>query len=315
MTERAHRLRRASSSPELAGSLLCVLMGVLFAFVVILGKGLLNGDPPFALLTFRFGITAVLLLAVLLVTRSPLVPERGERLGLVVAATLGYGTESALYFSALNHGTAAAVTLLFYTYPVWVMLASIALDRRVPAGPLIAALVLAIGGAAVVVVAGSGVDVAPIGIVLALALRDRVHGLPDRRRSRRAPHQPAHDRDLARGRRVDREPRLRPGLPRLDPSARLRGRLARLRDGRVHGRRVRVHDREPAADRRRAERDHRRTRTPDGRGAGRAPAERTAHRRDRGRRGADPERGRRSRRSLAVSGRSSRISSRISGPK
>ncbi len=169
MTERAHRPRRGSSTPELTGSLLCVLMGVLFAFVVILGKGLLNGDPPFALLTFRFGITAVLLLAVLLVTRSPLVPERGERLGLVVAATVGYGTESALYFSALNHGTAAAVTLLFYTYPVWVMLASIALDRRVPAGPLIAALVLAIGGAAVVVVAGSGVDVAPIGIALALA--------------------------------------------------------------------------------------------------------------------------------------------------
>jgi drug/metabolite transporter (DMT)-like permease len=169
VSEHAHRRRTAPSAPELTGSILCVLMGVLFAFVVILGKGLLNGSAPFALLCFRFAIAAVLLLGVLIATRSPLVPERGERLGLAVAATLGYGTESALYFSALNHGTAAAVTLLFYTYPVWVMLASIALDRRIPAGRLIAALALAIGGAAVVVVAGSGVDVAPVGIVLALA--------------------------------------------------------------------------------------------------------------------------------------------------
>src|SRR5213083_2191652 len=67
-----------------------------------------------------------------------------ERLGLAVAATLGYGSESALYFAALNHGSAATVTLLFYVYPVWVMLTAIALDRRVPAGMLIAALVFAI---------------------------------------------------------------------------------------------------------------------------------------------------------------------------
>ena len=49
MTERTAG-RRTSS--EITGSLLCVLMGVLFAFVVILGKGLLNGHPPFVLLTF-----------------------------------------------------------------------------------------------------------------------------------------------------------------------------------------------------------------------------------------------------------------------
>ena len=169
MSGRPAARRSRASSREVTGSLLSVLMGVLFAFVVILGKGLLGGRPPFTLLFFRFGITAVILGVVLVATRGPMMPEPGERLGLILAATLGYGTESALYFSALNHGTAAAVTLLFYTYPVWVMLASIALDRRVPAGRLITALVLAIAGAAVVVVAGSGVDVAAAGIVLALA--------------------------------------------------------------------------------------------------------------------------------------------------
>src|SRR5207248_2983596 len=98
----------------------------------------------------------------------PLPPEPGERLGLACAATLGYGSESALYFAALNHGSAATVTLLFYLYPVWVMLTAIVLDRRIPAGRLVTALAMAIVGSAVVVVGGSGVEIAPIGIALGI---------------------------------------------------------------------------------------------------------------------------------------------------
>jgi drug/metabolite transporter (DMT)-like permease len=166
-------MRRSVSASEgaradLTGAGLGVLMGLLFSFVVILGKGLLHGEPPFALLCFRFAVAAVLLALVCVVTRRPLMPVRGERAGLAVAATLGYGTESALYFAGLNHGSAAAVTLLFYTYPVWVMLTAIALDRRLPAGMLFGALAFAIVGSAIVVIGGSGVDLEPIGIVLAL---------------------------------------------------------------------------------------------------------------------------------------------------
>ena len=160
--------RPGRAKNDLTGSGLAVLMGVEFSFVVILGKGLLRGQPPFALLFFRFGVTAVILAAATVATRRPLMPEPGERLGLAVAATLGYGTESALYFAALNHGSAATVTLLFYTYPVWVMLAAIALDRRIPAGRLVTALATAIIGSAIVVAGGSGVEIAPIGIALAI---------------------------------------------------------------------------------------------------------------------------------------------------
>jgi drug/metabolite transporter (DMT)-like permease len=153
---------------DLVGAGLGALMGVLFSFVVILGKGLLRGQPPFALLFFRFGVAAALLALVCLAKGRSLRPEPGERVGLAIAATLGYGTESALYFAGLNHGSAAAVTLLFYTYPVWVMLTAIALDRRLPAGMLFGALALAIVGSAIVVIGGSGVDIEPVGIVLAL---------------------------------------------------------------------------------------------------------------------------------------------------
>jgi drug/metabolite transporter (DMT)-like permease len=154
---------------ELVGSGLAIVMGIQFSVVVILGKDLLDGSRhPFTLLALRFGGTAVALAALTAFTGRPLLPERGERRGVLLAGTLGYGTEAAFYFAALGHGNAGAVTLLFYTYPVIVMLATIAMDRRAPAGRLLAALALAVVGSVIVVVGGSGVEIQPIGIVLAL---------------------------------------------------------------------------------------------------------------------------------------------------
>jgi drug/metabolite transporter (DMT)-like permease len=143
-------------------------MSVLFACVVIVGRGLLHGEPPFTLLFLRFGLTSMLVAAAALATRQPLMPERGERLGLALAGLLGYGTESALYWGGLNHGSAATVTLVFYLYPVWVMVAASLLDRRVPARMIVLALGMALAGGAVVIVGGSGVDIEAIGIALAL---------------------------------------------------------------------------------------------------------------------------------------------------
>jgi drug/metabolite transporter (DMT)-like permease len=154
---------------ELTGAGLSALMAVLFAFVVVLGKDVLRGDLPFLVLAIRFSGQTVLLLVVLLALRRPLLPEPGERLPLLLAATLGYGSESAFFFTGLGHGSAAAVTLLFFTYPVWVMLATIVLDRRAPARELFLALGLALVGSAIVVVGGGTVEIQTVGIVLTLA--------------------------------------------------------------------------------------------------------------------------------------------------
>lgn len=154
---------------ELVGAGLSALMAVLFAVVVILGQDLLRGDLPFAVLAVRFAGQSLLLLLVLVVLGRPLVPEPGERLPLMLAATLGYGSESAFFFTALGYGSTAAVTLLFYTYPVFVMLATIVLDRRAPARELFAALGLAVAGSAIVILGGKHVEVETLGIVLALA--------------------------------------------------------------------------------------------------------------------------------------------------
>ncbi len=153
---------------ELTGSGLCALMAVLFAVVVILGKQVQAGRLPFSMLALRFTGQSVLLFGLLAVTGRPLLPQQGERLALAVAGTVGYGSEAALYFSALNHGSAAAVTLLFYTYPVWVMLVTVALDHKAPHAGLFVALTAAIGGSAIVVLGGGSTDITTLGIVLAL---------------------------------------------------------------------------------------------------------------------------------------------------
>jgi drug/metabolite transporter (DMT)-like permease len=171
VSETAASRRAVDRRGELVGSAMSLAMAVLFAGVVILGSKVQAGGPPFVTLAIRFGGQSLLLLGLALVLRRPGLPAPGERLALALAGTLGYGTEAALYFSALNHGSAAAVTLLFYTYPVWVMLVTIALDRRAPSPSLFVALALAIGGSAVVVLGGGGgeTDVEPLGIALALA--------------------------------------------------------------------------------------------------------------------------------------------------
>ena len=169
MSESVVDRRARTPRQELVGSVLSALMALQFAVVVMFGKQVAAGDLPFPMLAIRFAGQSVLLFLVLLVLRRPLLPVAGERLPLALASTIGYGTEAALFFSALNHGKAGAVTLLFYTYPVWVMLVTIGLDRRVPAGRLFLALGLAIVGSLIVVVGGGDLEVAPLGVVLALA--------------------------------------------------------------------------------------------------------------------------------------------------
>ena len=93
-------------------------------------------------------------------------------MALQFAVVVMFGKEIAageLPFPMLAIRFAGQSALLFYLYPVWVMLATIALDRRSPGWRLFVALLLALGGSAVVVVGGGEVEVAPLGILLALA--------------------------------------------------------------------------------------------------------------------------------------------------
>jgi len=117
----------------------------------------------------RFGVAALVLAGILAALRRPLLAARGERLRLAVLGSAGYGLEAWFFFAGLRHGTAAATTLLFFTYPVFVALGSWLLGRGAPGRVLAASLAAAVVGAAVVVGTSGGIAVEPLGAALALA--------------------------------------------------------------------------------------------------------------------------------------------------
>jgi drug/metabolite transporter (DMT)-like permease len=153
----------------LLGSLLGVSAALSYGVTVVIGRELAKSHlPPADALGLRFGIAGVLLVALLVLTRRPVVPEPGERVRVFLFGAMGYAVESACFYSGLARGTAAAVTLLFYSYPAVVTVADLVISRRRPSRQLIAALVLAAGGAGVIAAGSGDVDITGAGIVFSL---------------------------------------------------------------------------------------------------------------------------------------------------
>jgi drug/metabolite transporter (DMT)-like permease len=82
---------------------------------------------------------------------------------------VGYAVESAFFFLALDRGTAAATTLLFFTYPVLVTALSAVLGFGLPGWLVGGSLFAAVCGTVVVVASGGGLVISAAGIGFALA--------------------------------------------------------------------------------------------------------------------------------------------------
>lgn len=162
---------RSTRGIDLVGVGFILLTSLQFGSVVVLGKiaTRAGGLPIASLLAVRFTIAAGLLAAALLVLRRPLRAAPGEGWRLAALGVAGYAVEAAFFFAGLRHGTAAAATLLFFTYPVAVSLFAFLLGKGLPGWLLGGALGTAVGGAAVVAVAGGGVDIDGTGVLLELA--------------------------------------------------------------------------------------------------------------------------------------------------
>lgn len=144
------------------------LSALQFGGVVVLGKLVAETRLPAATyLSIRFGISAVVLAAFLWGLGQPLAAARGERLPLVALGAVGYGIESGLFYFALGQGGAAIVTLLFFTFPVWILLMSLAAGRGLPGRMVIGALAATVAGTVLVTGAGGGLGITPIGMAAA----------------------------------------------------------------------------------------------------------------------------------------------------
>jgi drug/metabolite transporter (DMT)-like permease len=153
---------------DLVGPLLAVVSGLSFGVVVIAAKPALHGGLPFNLLAWRFGLTSLTLVVIAAIGRRPIVPPRREAWPILAAGVFGYGVEASLFYAALNHGTAAAVTLLFYTYPIHTMLVALLTGRLPHAGALWLALASATAGVVVLIALEGDIAIEPVGIMLSL---------------------------------------------------------------------------------------------------------------------------------------------------
>jgi drug/metabolite transporter (DMT)-like permease len=160
----------AATRRDLIGGVLAAGASLQFGLIVVIGKRVLErGMTVESMLAFRFATAATLLVVVLVALRRPLLAARAERAGTAALAVFGYGVEATFFFTAARHGTAAAVTLLFFTYPVFVTLGAWLFGRRAPARLTLVALALAVAGAAIVAGTGAGISIETAGVVFAFA--------------------------------------------------------------------------------------------------------------------------------------------------
>jgi drug/metabolite transporter (DMT)-like permease len=159
------RPRRRGAS---AGSLFAIACGLSYSVTVVVGGWLADrGVPSATALGLRFGIAAAFLLLLQAARRGPLLPAPGERLAAFLLGAVGYGIESTCFYAGLEHGSAAAVGLLFYSYPAVVTAIELVLGSIRATPRLIGALALSLVGVAVVIGAGGSVTITPLGALFA----------------------------------------------------------------------------------------------------------------------------------------------------
>lgn len=149
------------------GVALAVTSAVGFGVMPVLTKVVYDdGVGPFGVLSVRFSVAAVLLLALALVRGERL--PRGRQLGvLALLGGVGYVVESLCYFSALSRISAGLTALLLYLYPALVVVLSAVLLRHRPSRTATVCVVIATAGTALTIgpVAGGR----PVGVLLGLA--------------------------------------------------------------------------------------------------------------------------------------------------
>ncbi len=160
-------LTNCSGNSVRMGSALCLLSAACFGAMAVFGKlAYAAGVTPGQLLVFRF-VIACAVLAVALAVRpnlrsGPLLRTGGMSTGRAVVVALGlgvfgYAIQSTLYFTALQHMDASLLSLIFYTYPVLVTVASVILRRtRLTAARVTALTVASLGTVLVLLGAAAG---------------------------------------------------------------------------------------------------------------------------------------------------------------
>lgn len=156
-------------SRHVVGAALVATSAAAFGSMAILGVWAHeDGTGTWPLLMLRFGIAAILLLAIVRVREIEL-PAPRRVVALAAMGGIGYVGQSYCYFMALQYADASTVALLLYLYPALVaVLAAVFLKERLTSA-VVASLVLSLAGTSLVVGAGTG-EVKGIALAVGAAL-------------------------------------------------------------------------------------------------------------------------------------------------
>ena len=155
-----------TASKRLAGTLLMAISATSFGALAIFAKlAYADGADTSAILFLRFLLGGLTLTAFLL-ARGARWP-RGRNLVLAMAmGGIGYVGQSACYFLALRHASAALVAILLYLYPALVvLLAALCLRERMTWWKGIAVAAALIG---TILAVGGRMEGSPVGVALGI---------------------------------------------------------------------------------------------------------------------------------------------------
>jgi len=151
------------------GPFYCLSSAVGFGLMAVFAKlAYEQGVTVDGLLISRFGLAALVLLAISAVTGSL---RRLDRRTVVVGlgmGALGYALQAGLYLAAVSRVPASQVALLFGVYPVLVMVAAILIGRERGAARRWVALAMALAGIAFVLGDARGGSFDALGMLLSL---------------------------------------------------------------------------------------------------------------------------------------------------
>jgi len=151
------------------GAVLCLLSAIGFGLMAVFGKlaydeGVDLGD----LLLVRFGLAALVMLAIIRRRGGLGAPPRRTAVAAFLMGAVGYAAQSASYFAALDRIDASLLTLLLYVYPVLVMVGAVLLRREPWSARRAAGLCLALLGILLVLSAAAGQRFDWLGVALGL---------------------------------------------------------------------------------------------------------------------------------------------------
>lgn len=133
-------------------------MGVFYILVSGAAFGLLpwfariaydHGAEPFGMLMARFVIASIVMVGIrVFARRDEPRPARSLEVKLFLLGAIGYAPQASFFFFGVDRIDISLATVIFYSYPVFVVLASWAMFRHAPSMRTIGCLAVALAGTA-----------------------------------------------------------------------------------------------------------------------------------------------------------------------